>query len=465
MLLKSPSATPDANRCKFSAAALAVGFAAAACSICGCPAGASSGKPLTLVVSGDTAGWIVPCGCTSNQSGGLLRRGTYLAELRQKHDVLLVDAGGAAGGHSEYDRAKFEAILAGEREMGTVAHNLGAAEVQLGSEYLRRAQGSGIPFVSCNVRDREGALLVAPYIIHSLAGQRIALIGVLSPHLKAGQRSSLKIDSPREAILLTLEELRGKYDRVVVLSYVPEDELLELANNLPEVDAIVGGPTGQSITPKLVGPTLVAAATNKGKFLAQITIPPLGSKSSWSGEIVELNDRFADHAPQQANLKQFYTKLAESDFAPTQTSFAPSLPADPPAGFQTAGSAACRECHAREHEKWQASGHAHAWDSLTKTDAQVDADCQRCHTTNYGFPGGFVSARHSLERVSVGCESCHGPSLAHVQQPATHTAYFGQAAQQCTHCHDRENSPQFAFADYWSRIAHGKLPTTEAAQP
>src|ERR1700745_4371010 len=39
-------------------------------------AGGDADHPLVLVVSGDTAGWIVPCGCTSNQSGGLLRRGS-----------------------------------------------------------------------------------------------------------------------------------------------------------------------------------------------------------------------------------------------------------------------------------------------------------------------------------------------------------------------------------------------------
>src|SRR5258708_2775423 len=56
------------------------------------------GRPVVLVVSGDTAGWIVPCGCTANQSGGLLRRGTYVHQLRQQAEVILADAGGAPGG-------------------------------------------------------------------------------------------------------------------------------------------------------------------------------------------------------------------------------------------------------------------------------------------------------------------------------------------------------------------------------
>src|SRR5262245_40266390 len=61
---------------------------------------AGSGSPVTVVISGDTAGWIVPCGCTSNQSGGLPRRGTLVAECRSRGPVIVADAGGAPGGTS-----------------------------------------------------------------------------------------------------------------------------------------------------------------------------------------------------------------------------------------------------------------------------------------------------------------------------------------------------------------------------
>ena len=82
-------------------------------------------RAVALIVSGDTAGWIMPCGCTANQSGGL-SRARHVREARADHAVVLADAGGAPGGTSPYERLKFEAILAGEREMGIAAHNLGA---------------------------------------------------------------------------------------------------------------------------------------------------------------------------------------------------------------------------------------------------------------------------------------------------------------------------------------------------
>src|SRR6266404_364722 len=105
-------------------------------------------RPLVVVVSGDTAGWIAPCGCTSNQSGGLPRRGTYVEGIRRDRGVILVDAGGAPGGTSIYDRIKFEAILKGERLMGSAAHNLGGPEAAFGAETLREIRkATGAPFV------------------------------------------------------------------------------------------------------------------------------------------------------------------------------------------------------------------------------------------------------------------------------------------------------------------------------
>src|SRR5262245_62153055 len=89
-------------------------------------------KSLNNVISGDTAGWIVPCGCTSNQSGGMPRRGTLVRDLKRSSDVVVVDAGGVPAGTTQYHRVKFEAILAGEMAMGLAVHNLGGPELALG---------------------------------------------------------------------------------------------------------------------------------------------------------------------------------------------------------------------------------------------------------------------------------------------------------------------------------------------
>jgi hypothetical protein len=430
----------------------------------GCDRQSGGDAPAFVVVTGDTAGWIVPCGCATNQSGGLPRRGTLIRELRQRGDVLLLDAGGVAAGANEYQRAKLEAILAGTLRMGLAAQNIGTAEAAFGADYLRDvARRLSVPLVSANARDADGGLIAPPIRFLKLAGRRIAVTGVLAQRVdgRSNTIAGLRIDAPRESVLRALAKNKQPYDALIVLAYLPEAELRELAAGLPEADAVIGGPTGQSLLPRQLGPTLLASATNKGKFVVQLAAHLEDSRARWSGQVVELSERFADDAAQQENVRTYLAELKRRDFAADQTGLTAPLPASLPADFAIAGTAACRECHAAEYAVWEHVDHAHAWRSLLERGYEADPDCQQCHTTGYGLPGGFVSAARSADRTSAGCENCHGPSLAHVRDPHVRTPF--QPRDQCVRCHDLENSPQFDFAVYWPRIQHGPKATSATA--
>jgi hypothetical protein len=407
-------------------------------------------RPAVLVVSGDTGGWIVPCGCTSNQSGGLLRRGSYVSGLRPDGDVIYADAGGAPGGTSAYHRVKFEAILRGEQMMGLVAHNIGGPEAALGADYLRRVgrEFAG-PFVSANVRDATGALLAEPLRLVSNGDRRIAITGVLSRKFAV---PGLQLDDPRESILRVSADAKAAGASLVVLAYAPEDELRQLAATLPEADAVVGGPTGQSIPPTQLGPTVLASATNKGKFLVRLDAAD-GSARGWTGQVVEMNASFPDDPEQKANLQRYLDDLGRRDLGAAYTGLAPKLPPNLPPDYRIAGNAACRSCHPADCTGWDASKHARAWQTLADRGSHVDPYCQQCHTTGYGLPGGFVSLSRGEAVRSVGCESCHGPSAGHVRDPKARTMFA--ARDQCATCHDRENSPLFAYDEYWPKIRHG----------
>jgi hypothetical protein len=420
---------------------------------------AAPARALAIVVSGDTAGWIVPCGCTSNQAGGLPRRATYLSSLRPAADVIYADAGGAADGASEYQRVKFAAILRGEAKMGITVHNIGAAEAALGAEELRRmAAECGVDLVSANVHDPAGLPLAPPLRIVTAGGRRVAIAGVLSTSFAIGD---VQVGDPREALLSALPAFDGQFDALVVLAYMTEGELREFAAALPEADAVIGGPTGQAIAPVAVGPTLLAAATNKGKFIIRINVPPAGG---WTGEVVEMGPSLADDAAQTKNLADYRQRLAQRDFSAIESGLAPTLPTEVPADYRIAGTQSCRDCHPGDCASWDSSPHAHAWATLDPNGAQADPACQKCHTTGYGLPGGFASMRDSLAATNVGCESCHGPSHAHANEPRLRTTFA--ARDQCIVCHDRENSPHFDFDVYWPKITHGEpAVVAEAAKP
>src|SRR5207247_2918454 len=117
------------------------------------------------------------------------------------------------------------------------------------------------------------------------------------------------------------------------------------------------------------------------------------------------------------------------------------------------GVEACRSCHRDDCRSWDQTAHNRAWQTLVDRGVEADSYCQQCHTTAFGLPGGFVSARRSQARAAVGCESCHGPAREHAEQPRAKTYFV--AHDQCLRCHDRENNPGFAYAAAWKEIEHG----------
>ena len=405
-------------------------------------------RPVCVIVSGDTFGWIIPCGCTSNQSGGLLRRGTYIASKAKEANVIVADAGGATDGTAPYQKARFRAILNGEALMNVVAHNLGAAELACGSAVLHELSAeTGVSFISANAKNPDGGFICQTHVLLKRSGQKVLLTGVVSPDFATDE---ISVSEPIDAVLSVVESVDRQYDRLIVLAYLPVDQLRQLAESLPEADAVIGGPTGQSLAPERTGRTIVTSATNKGKFLAELTLA--SAKSAPVARIVEMSTDLQDHASQQKNLDQFRQFLDERDFTAQESGFRDAGQLELSSGLTISGTESCRDCHEETNNHWDSTGHAHAWQRLVHEGAHVDSYCQQCHTTGYGLPGGFVSAKLSPKRNQVGCESCHGPSSAHVEDSSVRTPF--DAVDVCRKCHDPENSPAFEFDSYWEKIRH-----------
>ena len=258
-----------------------------------------------------------------------------------------------------------------------------------------------------------------------------------------------------------LEKLGSPVDAVVVLAYAERDKLFELAKRLPEVDVIMGGPTGQTVTPTKAGAVWVVSATNKGKFVAQMRFDD-SADPRWVGAIREVNDGLADDSNQVANLAAFHQVLAAADFVATETGLKNQIGLGMNRQNEYAGNESCQKCHVADCEHFVGTKHAIAWVTLEAKGTQVDPYCQQCHTTGYGAKGGFMSMEQSQARVNVGCESCHGPGANHNADPRVRTLFV--AKDQCVRCHDRENSPAFDYEEYWKKIVHGakvELPNNE----
>ncbi len=426
--------------------------------LCAMGCGSTKTSNLSIVISGDTAGWITPCGCTANQSGGLERRATLLRTLGPSDQTVYLDAGGSVAGKSEYQQVKLQSILRGDQLMGLEAHNVGAPETQLAPETLIQiGLAANSQWVSANLTvdhandATQSAIL--PYRILVRKGVRILITGVVDPSLVKNRQWKAK--DPSSSVLSVLG--KEKQDITVVLAYMDEPNLRSLAESLPEVDFIVGGPTGQMLIPSNVGPVTIMSATNKGKFLARIELQKEGKdwKAIKRGPI-EVSSTFDREPAQSKNLDAYLSELAERDFASTETGLVSNIHSNGShsMGYQIAGSHTCIACHTASDQAWHSSKHSHAWKTLMDKRSHVDPSCQQCHTTGYGIPGGFEQVFKSEPLVNVGCESCHGPSQAHAGDPKIMTPFLSR--EQCVRCHDHENSPEFDYAKYWEKIKHGK---------
>ena len=408
-----------------------------------------SPRELSVVVAGDTKGWITPCGCAANQSGGLARRATLLDGLRRDHDTLFLDVGGSAIGTSQYQHTRLRYLLQGLALMRLDAHNIGASETAFSPAELRSiGQQSKTQWLSSNLLDHEGKPVGSPILHVERAGVKIDVAGVVDPMFV--EHPDWQSTEPLQAVVRAFHH--SKADVRIVLAYLDEKALKELASALPEVDYVIGGPTGQSINPARLGGVTLLSATNKGKFLGQLQL----AKSTdgfreVKASIVEVKSELAENASQLENLQAYYRELASKDYTSTEAGLVEATTSDG-SGYSIAGSQSCAKCHEPDNSVWHLSKHSHAWDVLQAKKAHFDPNCQQCHSTGYGQDGGFVNVAQSSERTSVGCENCHGPSQAHVLDPKKRTPF--QAKQQCVTCHDHENSPAFQSDTYWAKIFH-----------
>ena len=160
-------------------------------------------------------------------------------------------------------------------------------------------------------------------------------------------------------------------------------------------------------------------------------------------------------------------------------------PVQHPVG-QFVGSAACADCHTKAFEKWEASKHAHATETLvhpgerSEISRHFDPECLSCHVVGWNpqehFPykTGYLELEKSKPLHGVGCENCHGPGQAHVAaengdvelteaqieqlRQAQRMDLDAKTHEKCLECHDLDNSPDFhvdgAFEKYWEQIAH-----------
>ncbi len=445
------------------------------------------GEPPALVIlfSGQQRGRLKPCGCSpAFQKGGLSKRAAFVRYVREtkKWPVVALDLGGlvddpdqAYGLHQyiagpEHRLAKLEVTLLALQSMGYDVIGVGPEDVALENgafTYVTALRDVERPTATnCNLSiPQDLQETVPPYCVVERAGVRIGVTAVVGKTKARKVRDSitpLVWVAPLEAISAVLPALEG-CDLKVLLFYGARDEARQFVESCPEFDLIIHGdeedePDGKEVW---VGDTLLVTVGKKGKYAGAVGYWPNRAKR-FSFELVDLDDRFADDPEVAKYVQKIYVqKLAGLQLV--QRLVKKNLPD----GASIAGVEACRSCHPRVVAKWEASRHAHGLESLKKTGEHVNPECLACHTTMFGYRGGYDGTPATAHLGGNQCENCHGPAGQHVRDPENpvframlHRESVSVEMQLCRRCHDAENDPKFEFQKRWREVVH----TQEARQ-
>ncbi len=463
---------------------------------------------LSLVYTGNVLGTIDPCGCVSNQLGGLARRATLMDRLREpsaRFHVLYVDYGNLLfplGGVREIEReqlvAKARLLVETQAKMGMAAYTPGGNDLSGGVDtFLEIFSGTSVPVVSANlVNPRNGELLFAPSVVLTLGGTTIGVTGVSESF--AGKDSPLPKDvqvrDPFMSLEPVLADLRSKTQRILVLSRLPLDGRQKLAR-LSGVDFVIGSQRATNTAVAWAeGEALLGDVTDRGQQLGALVVELFPNRrgyvsvqemAGWKNDLEQVRQargeaqgRGAEPAPFDERLSSLQSKIDEAArknlyrpvvtdvtqeipeqhdyyllvdaFRRRQEASAKALYGDPWEGFlkgQTrfGGAQSCRACHAPQYDFWLGTDHSNAFASLEKTHQGADQACLRCHTS--GMQVDWIPKNGWAPPFfrNVQCEACHGGAAAHAAEPLQIKPTWQPGQTICSQCHGIQHGEKFDF--------------------
>lgn len=157
---------------------------------------------------------------------------------------------------------------------------LGNHEFNFGLRNLRRARSSaGFPWLSANTLASGDAQPFDPHLVKTVAGVKIAIIGVTTPSVPIWEKpqnyAGYRFESARNAVERSLAALRlEKPDLVVVAAHAgldttEENPMRGVAESVPGIDVIVFGHTHQEVPSRTVNGVLVMQPKNWGMSLGR----------------------------------------------------------------------------------------------------------------------------------------------------------------------------------------------------
>ncbi|MCG3121616.1 MAG: hypothetical protein ALAOOOJD_04812 [bacterium] len=347
----------------------------------------------------------------------------------------------------------YDAIGIGERDLAaaffTEVNTNGAKEIMLSGNYKPAAD-----------------IGVAPIRLIQRKSHQLGVVEVVSSFLQQGQ--ALEPKDPKIFLQQQLEVLQQKKaDMIAVIYHGPASEALPLRQSFPAVDLwLISHGVYQPMAQVQTNDTgaLVVGPGDRGREVGLITLEKGGARKATFSQII-LDSRIPD-SPRAAPIQERFLQRSQAAMAPPAEQSQPQpsppqppAPAQPPAptsnglsGNSFVGSEVCRLCHEDIYNKWKASKHAHALETLVQKKESTNPECLRCHTVGFGEETGYEAKANQPYLAAVGCETCHGRAGYHVRADDQTNNFTKTTPATCVRCHDQKNSPKFVYEEYVKRV-------------
>jgi hypothetical protein len=390
---------------------------------------------------------------------------------RQKKNIILVDSGDLffppgsiaeplGGKEKEMIDLKIGLYLKTYNLMGYDAFIPGEVDLSLGVDELRKiSKQANFTFLLANLLDSQSPKPVfEPYIIKELGGVKIGLLGLTSRDFflknPAPEKKKYYLAEPIATARKIISELKKKNCKIIIaIAHMPENEMKAFAQALPEIHFVISGHERRLASrPLEVNNVKIFMAGTRGENLGRLDFFPkeeAGKRLFAHYQILPLTEKYGDHSKTTEMVNQYKARVQTLFPAAAKTALERDHDSRPPQPLVYAlpsfvGDQACISCHPEQHQAWQKTPHALAYQTLIKNNKSTDMTCLPCHTTGFGEVSGFADA---LENVQ--CESCHGAKRGH---PENGQKFPPVGEKQCLSCHNPAKSPNFDHAAYLPKV-------------
>jgi hypothetical protein len=462
-----------------------------------------------LLLSGQSNGFLQPCGCSEPQKGGYERRYNFVQTLKARGwPVVAADLGDVIAHDGPQKLLKYQVAMTAMKLIGYTAVGVGLREIEASVYDVvgQYALNDPVPaLVAANLHEKPPTGCILPSAISngSQAGPKVAFVGLIGKSVVPQVKDPSITFDPNNATVLKglVQKLQvQKPELLVLLFHGTLAEAKACATMFPEFRIIVCSSEDEEppSTPDQVGDTLIVRLGHKSRYVGVVGVNRTGQQNrplDLRYQLVALNPEFDTPLAQQQNhpiiklMESYAEEVKKGNYLAKYAQRPHPLQVQFP-GAEYVGTGTCKECHESEYKVWKNSKHSVAYATLEKAPkhplAQFDGECVACHTVGFGYKTGYTDEVRTKHLRNVGCEDCHGPGSLHVDDvktkgkvtnwavlkamnefkgkgdlPQADVGLFGA----CQKCHDIDNDVNFKsarFGWYWKQIAH-PMPASERA--